>query len=401
MARVKRLFLKDGRLITPLRVIDRGGLLIEGGRIVALGEGLEPPQDAEVLNLQGNYIAPGFIDIHVHGGGGADVMDGTVEALEAISRIHATGGTTALLATTLTASLEEIQKALKSIARARRTSLPGAQILGAHLEGPYFSVEQRGAQNPAHLKNPEPQEYLKLLEDYPEEILRVSAAPELEGALELGRVLKERGILASIGHSDATYDEVLAALEAGYTHVTHLYSGMSGVKRVEGYRVSGVIEATLLLDELTTEVIADGHHLPPSLLRLILKAKGLDRVSLVTDAIAAAGMPPGNYTLGGLEIIVEGGVAKLPDRSAFAGSVATMNLLVRNMVRNVGLPLPEAVKMATLNPARVLKLEGRKGLLAPGKDADIVVFDEEINILLTIVGGRIVFQNEALMGGGH
>jgi N-acetylglucosamine-6-phosphate deacetylase len=397
---VEKLFLRGGRLITPLRVIERGGLLIEGGQINALGEGLEPPRDVKILNLQGNYIAPGFIDIHVHGGGGADVMDGTVEALETISRVHAAGGTTSLLATTLTAPLEEIRKALESIACARRTLLSGAQVLGAHLEGPYFSMEQRGAQNPAYLKNPKPQEYLKLLEDYPGEILRVSAAPELEGALELGRALRDRGILASIGHSSATYDEILAAIEAGYTHVTHLYSGMSGVKRVAGYRVSGVIEATLLLDELTTEVIADGHHLPPSLLRLILKAKGLERVSLVTDAIAATGMPPGNYTLGELEIIVEDGVAKLPDRSAFAGSVATMNLLVRNMVQNVGLALPEAVKMATLNPARLLKLEGRKGLLAPGADADIVVFDNEINILLTIVGGRIVFRNEALLEGG-
>lgn len=403
----KNLVFKNAKIITPMRIIDKGVLIVKGDKIFDVGseDKVKVPQDGEIIDVSGRYLTPGFIDIHIHGGGGADTMEGTEEAIEKISTVHAQGGSTSLVLTTTTAPMDEIIKALESIELAKRKELKGAQILGAHIEGPYFSLEQKGAQNPRFLKEPNPQEYLKLLDKY-DCILRVSVAPELKGALKLGRELRKRGIVASIAHTNATYKEVLAAIDAGYTHVTHMYSSMSGLKRINAYRIPGVIESTLLLDELTTELIADGHHLPPSLMKLIIKVKSLDKVSVVTDAISTAGLGPGKYSFGGLNIIVEANVpkefeipgeegnyvAKLLARDSFAGSVATMNRCVRNIIKLVGLSIQDAVKMATINPARVIGISKRKGSLSKGMDADIIIFDREINVMMTIVGGRIVFQ---------
>lgn len=402
---------KNARIITPMRVIDNGVLIVRQGKIFDVGpeDKVKISQEGEVIDVAGRYLAPGFIDIHLHGGGGADAMDATEEAMERISAVHAKGGTTSLVLTTLTAPMKKITEAVKVIESVKGKRLSGAEVLGAHIEGPYFSMEQRGAQNPKFLKEPEPEEYMKLLNES-DCILRVSAAPELRGGLELGRELKRRKILASIGHTNATYQDILAAIEAGYTHVTHIYSGMSGVRRVNGYRISGVIESTLLLDELTTEIIADGHHLPPSLMRLVVKAKGLDKVSLVTDATRAAGLGPGRYSVGGLETIVEDEVTegfeiptekgnyvvKLLTREAFAGSAALMNRCVRNMVKFVGLSIQDAVKMASINPAKLIGVDEEKGSLTKGKDADLVVFDEQVNIMMTVVGGRVVYKREKL-----
>ena len=400
--------LRKGVILTPLRTLMEGTVIVEGDRIVAVSnKNTRPKPSCQEIDVRDLYVAPGFIDLHVHGGGGHDVMEGSLEALEAIAGAHARGGTTSWLATTLTAPQEQILAALSAIEKASQLPLKGAKILGAHLEGPYFNPEQAGAQNPAYLKLPCREEYEAILNRF-SCIKRVSVAPELPGGLKLGAELKRRGILASIGHSNATYQEVLAAVEAGFSHVTHIYSGMSMVRRVKAYRVAGVLEATLLLDNLTTEMIADGHHLPPSLMRLVLKAKGTDRVCIVTDAIAPAGLGPGHYQLGGLEIVVESDVpdeyeicpdpnsyvAKLADRTSFAGSVATMNALVRNLITLVGVPLSEAVKMATFVPARILGITSERGLIAPGLKADLVVFDERLNVYLTIVEGKIVYRSD-------
>jgi len=407
MPEKKTLVFKNAKIITPLRVIDNGVLVAEGGKISSLGLGdeMKIPKNARIVDVDGKYLAPGFIDIHLHGGGGADTMDATQEAMEKLSVAHAKGGATSIVPTTTSAPMDDIIKAVKVIELVKKRTLPGAQVLGAHIEGPYFSMEQKGAQNPEYLKNPKSEEYLRLLDEY-NCILRVSAAPELEGGLKLGRELKKRGIVASIAHTNATYQDVLAAIEAGYTHVTHMYSGMSGLKRINAYRISGVIESTLLLDELTTEVIADGHHLPPSLIKLIIKAKGIDRVSVITDAISAAGLGPGKYCVGGLDAIVEANVAeefevpeekgnyvaKLLSRDSFAGSVATMDRCVRNIVKLVGLSIQDALKMATLNPAKVVGVDDKKGSLAKGKDADMLIFDEDVNAIMTVVGGRVVYE---------
>jgi len=405
----KVIVLMNGTVITPLREIEDEVILIEGERIKEVGTRaqIKIPGEAKVIDVRGAYISAGFIDLHLHGAWGGDVSAGTEEDLYKMSAGLVRGGTTSFLPTTLSGPLSQITSAVDSVQEAMKKKLPGAKILGIHLEGPYFSLQQKGAQNPEYIIEPNPQDYLPLLEKYTC-IKRISAAPEIPGALELGQELKRRGIMAAIAHSDATYQDVLKAIENGYTHVTHVYSGMGGVQRVSAYRVTGLIESTLLLDELTTEMIADGHHLPPSLMQLVLKAKGLDKVCLVTDSMAAAGLGPGEYALGGLDVIVEADipevfeiptaeqnyVAKLKDRSAFASSVATMDQLVRNMVRYVGLSISDAVKLVTINPARIQQgLEQEIGILSPGMNADIIVFDKDINIKLTMVDGVIKYQD--------
>jgi N-acetylglucosamine-6-phosphate deacetylase len=390
-------YLIGGTIITPHRVLPGSGLLIEGSKIKSLFpmDSFQPHIGARILDVKGAYIAPGFIDMHLHGGGGADVMDGTPEAFAAIAEAHAKGGTTSIVPTTLTSPMEDLKRAMFAFEKASKMKTSGSRLLGMHLEGPYFAPSQRGAQDIRFIKNPIREEYLGILDSF-SSILRVSAAPELPGGLELGRELRRRGILASIGHTDASYDEVLLAIEAGYSHVTHLYSGMSGVHRVRAYRIAGAIESGLLLDDLTVEIIADGKHLPASLLKLIYKCKGADKIALCTDSIRAAGMPEGKFVLGnpedGQSIVVEEGVAWLPDRTAFAGSVATMSLLVENMVNLARVSLQDAVKMATSTPATILKIDDAKGSIDKGKDADIVVFDENINVRMTIVEGEVVYR---------
>lgn len=404
---MKTLKIYNAKVLTPFRVISPGEVIISGDRIEYVGATRDEGSHVadETLDAQGLYVAPGFVDIHVHGGGGGDAMDGDVKSIEAITATHAVGGTTSLLLTTLTAPFSRIVKALKAVEAAMQMDGHGARVLGAHLEGPYINPEYAGAQNPEFICNPQKEDYIPILNRY-KCIKRVSFAPELPGALELAQELRRRGIVASIAHSGASYSNVLRAIEVGCSHVTHMFSGMSGIRRVSGYRVAGVVESTLLLDELTTELIADGHHLPPSLLKLVVKAKGVDRLSLVTDAIAAAGMGPGHYTLEGLKIVVEkevpevfeveppqnSYVAKLADRTAFAGSVATMDQLVRNMIRLGGVSLLDAVKMATFNPARIIGINDI-GVLRPGARADVTLFNEDVAVVMTIVGGRIMYQS--------
>jgi N-acetylglucosamine-6-phosphate deacetylase len=390
--------LVNGTIITPHRVLPNSGLLIEGSKIKSIFamDSFHANEDAAVFDVKGAYIAPGFIDMHLHGGGGADVMDGTPEAFATIAEIHAKGGATSIVPSTVTSSTEDLKQAIIAFEEALRMKNEGSRLLGLHLEGPYFAASQKGAQDIRFIKTPVREEYLNIL-DSSSSIIRVSAAPEVPGGLGLGRELRRRGILASIGHTDASYDEVLLAIEAGYSHVTHLYSGMSGVHRVRAYRIAGVIESGLLLDELTVEIIADGKHLPASLLKFIYKCKGADKIALCTDSIRAAGMPEGEFILGNPEdgqvSVVDEGVAWLPDRSAFAGSIATMNRLVRNMVNLAGVSLQDAVKMATLTPATILKIDDAKGSIDMGKDADIVVFDEDINVRMTIVEGEVVYRD--------
>jgi len=392
-----RILIFNARIITPHRLIDNGSILVEGGKIVHFGQGRLPVSGCIAVDAKGHYVSPGFIDIHTHGGGGYDFMDGTVEAYLGAAREHACHGTTAMVPTTLTSSLENLKETFEVYKHAKAVNDMGAAFLGLHLEGPYFSMEQRGAQDPKYIRNPKKEEYEKIL-SWSDDVIRWSAAPELEGALEFGRFLTERGILPSIGHSNAIYEEVIQAFEHGYTHVTHLYSAMSGVRRINAYRYAGVIESAFLIDEMTVEIIADGVHLPASLLKLIYKIKGPQNIALITDSMRAAGMPEGEYILGstkeGQRVIVEDGVAKLPDRTAFAGSVATADRLVRTMVQLAQVPLVEAVRMMTTTPARIMKVDDRKGAIAAGKDADLVIFDDDINVRLTMVGGKIVYRYE-------
>lgn len=318
-------------------------------------------------------------------------MDGTVEAYIGAAMEHARHGTTALVPTTVASTTESLKETFETYKKAKSANTHGAVFLGLHLEGPYFSMEQRGAQDPRHIRNPEREHYEEIL-SWSDDIVRWSAAPELDGAMEFGRFLRDRGILPSIGHSDAIYEEVLEAYENGYTHITHLYSGMSGVRRINAYRYAGVIESAFLIDEMTVEIIADGAHLPESLLKLIYKIKGPDKIALITDSMRAAGMPEGESILGGIrdgqKVLVEDGVAKLMDRTAFAGSVATADRLVRTMTDIADVPLIDAVRMMTITPARIMGVDDKKGSIAIGKDADLVLFDDNITVDTVIIGGR-------------
>lgn len=392
----RKIKIYNGRLITPYRLIENGTVLIEDGVIVAVQEGDIPFQAETVIDARGNYVSPGFIDLHVHGGGGADFMDGSVEAFLKVAETHARYGTTSLVPTTLTSENEDLIDTFRIYEEALEKNVNGAQFLGLHLEGPYFSMNQRGAQDPRYIRDPNPAEYLKILETYGHLIARWSAAPELPGAMDFALSLRSYGVLPAIAHSDAVYEDVIKAFESGYTLATHLYSGMSGVTRRNAYRYAGVIESAFLIDDMDVEVIADGIHLPAPFLKLIYKIKGKEHITLVTDAMRGAGMPEGDSILGGLrnglQVVIEGGVAKLPDRTSFAGSVATADRLIRSMVQLAGVPLTEAVQMLTVNPARIMGVDSRKGSLLKGKDADVVIFDDTVSIMKTIVKGNLIYE---------
>lgn len=393
----KKLKIINGRIITSHRIIDHASLLISDGIITEISEKKIISKADITLDAKGNYISPGFIDIHIHGGGGSDFMDGTVKDFLTIAETHLQYGTTALVPTTLTAEKEDLLHTLDVYKKANARNKAGARFMGMHIEGPYFAMNQRGAQDPRYIRKPDKKEYSEIIEKAGGIIARWSAAPEIDGAMEFGRYLQAYNILPAMAHTDAVYDDVVNAFENGYTLATHFYSGMSGVSRRNAFRFAGVIESVYLMDEIDAEIIADGIHLPAPLLKLIYKVKGVDRIALITDAMRAAGMGPGESILGskknGLKVIVEDGVAKLPDRTSFAGSVATTDRLVRTMINMAGVPLIDAVRMMTLTPARIMKINKHKGSITIGKDADIVIFDENINIQSAIAGGQVLYSN--------
>lgn len=383
-----------GRVLTPMRLIENGMVSIENGKIAYVGAYDSAEIRGDMIDAGGQIVSPGFIDIHTHGGGGHDFMDGTVEAFLGASALHASHGTTCLLPTSLSSSDEELIDMLHVFKEAAAKNKFGAEMPGCHLEGPFFSLAQCGAQDPKYITPPDPVRYEKILEEGKGSILRWSLAPELPGAMQFIRRLREEGIVASIGHSDATDKVAVEAIENGCHHMTHLYSGMSALVRIKSYRYPGLIESAWLFDEFTSEIIADGCHLPQSLLRHCYRTLGTNRLCLVTDSMRGAGATSGETLLGSLKAgqpcIIEDGVAKLPDRSAFAGSVATADRLVRNMKDLAGAPLTDAVKMMTMTPARIMGLKN-KGILAPGYDADIVLFDDDIHISRTICGGKTIY----------
>lgn len=381
----------NGRIILTDRILDGYSVIVEDGVISDVTKGNTAAD--KVVDLDGRYLAPGFIDMHTHGAGGHDFMDGTEEAIKGACMTHLTHGTTSIVPTTLTCLNSELFNFFEVFRKVKADWHEGPNLLGIHLEGPFFNAAQAGAQDPKFLQLPTRENFMPILEAGGADIMRISVAVELEGALELGRELKKRGIIAAIGHSDATYAEVAKAVGAGYSFVTHLYSGMSALHRVGPYRVLGVVESAYLFDELGVEIISDGKHLPPELLRLIVKNKGIDNICLITDSMRGAGMPEGSRPkLGSLtngqETLIRDGVAMMPDLKAFAGSVCTTDRCVRTMYKLAGVSLPDAVRMMTANPAKVLGINGSKGAIAKGMDADLVVFDEDINISAVYVGGE-------------
>ena len=388
------LLVHGGTLYTPRERVENAWLLTQGRRIAALGQGTPPDAPgAQRIDCTNQTIAPGFVDLHTHGAGGADLMDAAHDphAVATIARSLAAGGTTTFFASTVAAPLDATRRVINAALPFVDTPLEGASLAGLHLEGPFLDVTQCGAHRPEHLRTPEPEDYAPLLTLLQQRGRhRLTAAPELDGALALGAEAQRYLLHVAIGHSDATIDDVRRAIASGYSHVTHLYSCTSALRIERGYKTPGINEAALLLDDLTVELIADGHHLPADLIRLVHKIKGPERTCLVTDSMRATGLGEGTYRLGEWEVLVEDGVAKLPDRSKFAGSVCTMAQAVR-IASSAGIPTEDVLRMASETPARLMGLE-RKGTLSPGQDADVVVLDAALDVTLTIATGRIVFR---------
>lgn len=372
-----------GKLVKPATLIPRGQVEVTAGKITYSGP-LRPPS-GEVVDYGGAMIAPGFIDIHIHGAARHDVMDPNTAALPAISRHLAAGGVTGFLATVQTAPLNEMKQALTRIAKATRSDLPGAALLGSHVEGPFLSPQKKGAQDPEHL--------IHATTDDTEELHRASRgsmkvmtlAPEEPGGLEAVDWLTEHGVVASAGHSNATLAEAKAAFSHGVTHLSHFYNGMRGFH----HREPGIVGAGLTDSRVSLELVADLHHVNPTALRLAVQAKGPGMVALVSDSVKPAGLPDGKYTYRGRRLHVRGGVAALSD-GTIAGSVIRLSDAVGNMVNHVGVSVPDAVQMASRTPARILGLG--KGALISGMDADITVLDSDFKPLRTIIEGVTVYE---------
>lgn len=384
---------QNAKVIMPTGIYE--GEVLTKGEVIAglsLGGHMEEPAD-QVIDVNGKYLSPGFIETHSHGAGGYDFMDEDAASIYGACKAHLKHGTTTILPTTITSTKESLLDFV-DLFNTLDLQKPGCpNIYGLHLEGPYFAMSQKGAQDPKYLRNPEPEEYNAVLAKT-DRIKRWSFAIELPGSGQFLAALRDKGIISSLAHSDATCEEVFRAYENGITALTHFYSCMASVKRVNAFRVAGAIEAGYLLDDLYVEVIADGCHLPKELLQLIYKIKGPERICLVTDSMRAAGMPDGEYILGGkatgMTCVKEDGVAKLLDRSAFAGSVATSDRLVRTFRQLTGAPLHEVVKMASLTPARMLGIQAKTGSIGMGKTADLIIFDENISVSTVMVRGTLV-----------
>jgi N-acetylglucosamine-6-phosphate deacetylase len=390
------LVVTNARLLSPGEPERRVSLRMQDGRIAAVTDaGSSPPSGAETLDAHGAYVAPGFIDVHVHGGAGADFMDSTPEAIRTVCRFHASGGTTGLLATTAAAPEGDLRHALDVIHDVQHSDTGGAQILGVHMEGPYFAPSKCGCHLPDQVRPPRAAEYEALFDAHPGLVRWMTLAPEVDGAFDLIRALAARGAVPAAGHTEAGESLLLEAIDAGLRHATHLYNAMSTITKQGPYRIPGLVETALSSDALTAEVIADGFHLAPALLKIAWRAKGPGRVLLVTDAMRGAGMPDGDYTFGplnGSRAIVENGVARTPDNTGFASSTARANQLLRTMVQRADCSLVDAVQMASTTPAEALGLGDRKGRLRPGYDADLVLLDDALNVRATVVAGEVVYR---------
>jgi N-acetylglucosamine-6-phosphate deacetylase len=382
-----------------VKVIGENGIhdaivAVESGKIRGIHQTLDTRAEMTVIDGGGLYLSPGFVDIHVHGGGGFGVMCCDGPGITQMCLAHAKKGTTSIVPTTLAAPIPLLKEAVRAVAQAQ-TLCKGANILGVHLEGPFLSKEMSGAQNTGCLLTPEPILYEDLLDTW-DGILMMGAAVELPGALPLGEALKKRGITASIAHSNATYEKAVEALAHGYSDITHIYSACSGCTKAHGLRVAGVVEAGLANDEFTVQVIADLKHLPAGLLKLIFRCKGAGKIALITDGLefSATDMQEDAVrTQGnGVSVVLRDGVLWVLGEERLAGSIATSNRLVYNMHHAIGVPLHQAVQMAAATPAAIVGFGAHKGRIEPGFDADLILFDEQVETKLVMVGGEVVFD---------
>ncbi len=375
------IFYKNAQVIFPDKIRDKV-VAVNDGKIVDICDNFTPAENDKVIDCQGAYLSPGFVDIHVHGGGKKSAMSENPDDIVKMAQAHLKYGTTSIVPTTLAAPISQLEKVTLSIKKASETC-PDANILGVHYEGPYLSLQYKGAQSPDNILNPKISPPDSLFELW-DKVLIMGAAPECDGVLELGDKLRHKGIIPSIAHSAASFEQVEEAVKHGFSDVTHLYNACSSCFKTGVFRTAGVVEAGLTLPELTTQVIGDLRHLPQGLLRLIYKCKGDDKMYLITDGLefSASDMEENTVYIqeNGMGVIYEDNVMKLSDRSALAGSAATLSDCVRNMYKHIGVPLYSAVKMASLTPANVIGYGKQKGAIEVGYDADLITFDDDINI---------------------
>jgi N-acetylglucosamine-6-phosphate deacetylase len=395
-----------GNVVLPDGVLSGGAVRVADGRIVSVGPFADADPTANVIDAGDGYIAPGFVDLHVHGGAGADFMDGTDDAFATALAAHALHGTTSLAATTTVARHEQILTVLATTRRFRqRPAARGARVLGAHFYGPYFRYEARGAHPGAAIRPPVAKEYQQYLE-YADSLVTCTVAPEVEGAREFALACAQRGIRTNVGHSWATFEQMAEAVKWGVRHVDHLYCAMSDKTRLRQFQMypmqGGVLEATLFFDALTTEVIADGKHLSADLLLLALKIKGPDRLALVTDCNRALDMPDGDYMMGPLDggepMMKRDGVGMMPSGTGLASSVQGMDHMVRTFLALTGRPLWDVVRMATLTPARIAGWDGQIGSVTAGKRADLLVLSRDLAVQRVFRDGEEICDSRSAAG---
>lgn len=378
----------NGRILTPQGWLEGGSVIVEDGKIAEVSNNSFVIEGAKVIDAKGCDIVPGGIEMHVHGGGGRDFMEGDEEAFRVAIDAHMQYGTTSIFPTLSSSTVPMIEKACETCTKLMAE--PDSPVLGLHLEGPYFNPKQAGAQIPEWIKAPVKEEYEYLLEKWPC-LKRWDEAPELEGSHEFIKCCCKHGVLPSIGHTRAKYEEVAAANELGMTHATHFYNAMPVVYKNREFKETGTVESIFALENMTVEMIADGIHVPPVMLRMIYQIKGVERTALITDALACAASK--DDTAFDPRVVLEDGVCKLADRSALAGSIATMDRLVRTCVQQAGIPMEDACRMISETPAKIMGVYDRKGSLEKGKDADIIFFDKAQELTFVMQMGRIV-RNE-------
>lgn len=379
----------NGKIHTPQGWLKNGSVIISDNKILEVSNCDLAVVGAKIVDARGMYIVPGGVEIHVHGGGGRDFMEGTEDAFRTAVEAHMQHGTTSIFPTLSSSSIPMIKAAAATTEKLMAEK--DSPILGLHLEGHYFNMKMAGGQIPEYIKNPDPNEYIPLLEET-NCIKRWDASPELPGALQFGKYVSSKGILVSVAHTQAEFEDIRAGFDAGYTHATHFYNAMPGFHKKNEYKYEGTVESIYLMDDMTVEAIADGIHVPPTILRLIYKVKGVEKTALITDALACAASD--SKTAFDPRVIIEDGVCKLADRSALAGSIATMDRLIQTMTMKAEVPLFDVIRMISETPAKIMGVYDRKGSLERGKDADILLLDNHLEVRGVWAMGKMVINFE-------